>query len=299
MGSSNSTAIQHYVNNDTEISSAISSSIEVDSSTATANYQVNSTTVNVGTVGSCCKGLSGNDLTICVKNMTVPGSTSAEMDCNLDITQSGNIQIKVSKTVTVSSNATLISNVMNQLQSQIEDTVRQNNDSGVLSGIFGESNDENISTKITNSLRDDMSVKLSQKIQSQLRSTSGQDNKSNINLCSGVLKGSQCNVNQDFSFNLYSVNVLGAVANITSQNEDVQKLVQNSKSFSKQTNTNWLSDIINDMGLAEQIIIFGILAVVILCIIFGMVALLRKHKSGSVPYAYTAYQPLTYTSMYN
>ena len=281
MGSSNSTSIQHYVNDSVSIKTAVTSSIEVEANTSTANYETNNNKITVGDRAVCCKGFTGADLLACFSSYDVPGSYPAALKCGkrgLQISQSGALQIKVSKAVTTASNATLIANVMNKLNNKVSDLVKQNNNSGILSNIFGESNDTSVTTKITNSLRSDMEVHLSQKIQANLRSQSGQTNHNTLTLCSGEITGDGCKISQTFSFGLYVSNVLGAVANTAANNKDAQKLVNATKSNVSEKNTNWLSSLIESLTKMEKIIILGIMAAVVIAIVFGFVLMVRGHS---------------------
>lgn len=283
MGSHNSTSIQNYVEQSTSISSSVNQNIEVQSDTVAANYQINSNTINIGNPTTCCAAFTGATQLACVKGYSTPGFYAAKMSCGiggLDIIQSGSMNIKVSKKVNAASNANLINGVMDQMNAEIGNFVKENNDSGVLSGVFSESNNAKISTIISNSLKDDLTVNLNQSIQSNLRSQSGQENFNNLNLCSGTISGSNCKMSQTFSYNLYTTNVLGAVANITAQNSAVQKLAAHIKNTTDQINTNWLSDLMNGITGIERVIMIAMGVAVLLGCLFAFVMIMRHRKSG-------------------
>lgn len=279
MGSSNSTSIKNYVTNSVEINQTVASSINVAANTYTANYQLNKNTINVGVPSKCCQDGTELEKVACIG--LFKGGGAGTMDCGvdgIDISQSGKMDIKITKKVTAESNSELINSVAQQMQATIAGLVKQNNDSGVLSGVFGQKNDTEITNQISNSLKSDLTVKMTTNVQSSIRSASGQENENELNVCLGQLKAGSCTINQDFSFNLYIVNVVGAIGNISSQNTDVQKLATNVKDTTEQTNTNFLSDFASGLGKMGQAVIIAVIGFVAVAAIFALVFFLRTFK---------------------
>lgn len=285
MGSHSSSSITDYVNNNLDIQNSVQSSIEIQSNSQTTNYQINSNTIDVGDPDLCCAGFTGDQADLCLKGFNFPPSEgyTAQLNCGkggLQITQSGSLAIKISKEVTTQSNTDLVNSVSAQVQTQVQDFVNQNNNSGILSGMFGESNSSDVAIKITNSFKSDLSVSLAQNIQSNLRSNSGQVNSNLVKLCHGLLVADGCVMSQTFSFNLYVTNVVGVVATTAAKNDDIVKLWAFAKSKDKQTNTNWLSSAITEFGSTAKILILGLLIFAVIFVIVGGFVAVRHHKQG-------------------
>ena len=290
MGSHNNSSIQDYVQNDTSIKTAISNSITQQAVQGNANYQQNTTNISVGVPANCCKGLTGTAQTDCVNLLGSAAAVKSTMlSCGnkgLVIEQTGNVKIAQSSSDVTETTTQLQQQLSQAVSTQVSDIVKQNNDTGILSDIFGENNSSSVAVKISNSINSDLSVKLSTTQVSSIRNNSGQNDTTNINLCFGVITGSQCLINQDFSFNLYQINTLGATANIIAENANAIKLWNSVSNKTQQTNTNWLSQFIADLGTAEKIIIIAIIAFVIIGIVIALVIMIRessKHKTVHHP----------------
>ena len=298
MGSSNSTNITNYINNSTDIKASVTSSVTA-TSTVSSNSNA-SNVVNFSVGGSdCCVAFANppprppdtsdavyvalidaqkEKFATCEEN-----AKNSVAHCDLKINQTGSSTIRISSVVTAKSNQELINSVINTMKTDIDNLVKQNNDSGILSDIFGEDNMSNISTTITNSFKTSLSTSLTQTVQSNLRSVSGQENTAKVSLCGGVMDGKDCEINQENSINVYVKNILGSIASAAVDNEEVVKFATAVKTASKQENTNFLSDFVNSLSAMEKVIIIGIVVIVLAAMVFGLVIMVRKkshHKDG-------------------
>lgn len=289
MGQSSSSSVYEYVTNNTEINDSVTNSIEVQNNTTTANYQINSNVIDVGVASVCCAGFSSPEVQKqCLANIgpLANGDPAQEISCGnagLNIIQSGNLNIKVSKQVTADSNASLINSVADQLSAQLTAAVNQSNKAALFSTTFDSSNSSVAVSNIKNSFVSDLNVSLSQDIQSNYRANSGQVNYNKISLCNGTIKGNGCNISQTFSFELYVTSVIGCVAATASKNDEVVKAFNWVKDNTKQTNTNWLSDIFDQFGSAVRWMVLAIAIFAIVFVVVGGFVLIRttKNKKGN------------------
>lgn len=275
MGSSNSTNIQNYVNNNTDIRSAINANFSASGSSKNVTFGNQTTSVTVGDASQCCAGLTGTDLSACISNT---GNTTMKCGSGISINQTGIYNMVVTQTVTASTNASLVTAIQAATTAQIQNLVNQNNDASLISAFTNAKNSSDVVSICTTSLNKDLEVGISQAMQSSIQNSSGQTSSLNFLFCSGLIESDQCTFGQTFSISLYTTNVLGAVANITSKNSLIQTLAAHVKNTSGQTNTNVLSDLIKALGKFEQVIVIAIIGVVILGAIFLLFEMVRSFK---------------------
>jgi hypothetical protein len=202
------------------------------------------------------------------------------VECDLNVSQSATADIMLTQEVTSDANAALINSLMTKINAKVQEVIEQKNDTGILSDIFGESNDSNITNNIDNSIRADLSIKLNQQSQAQARSSSGQANTANISYCAGHYTGKDCTITQNTSLELYITQVVSLAAKVVSENAMAQDVAEIASVSVSQTNTNWLSDFIAALSMMEKIIIIAIIAIVIIAIIFALVIVLRSMGSS-------------------
>lgn len=279
MGSSNSSTARTLIDNSRSVKEKIEASIKSGAKTEVVADNSNIININIANISKCCSGLKGEEFTQC-SNITAKTKVIGNIDTNQTI--SG--KVLVTAVVTNDSRNRLINDAMDEISNKVDDFVKQKNDSGVLSDIFGESNSDAVSTTINNSVRADIENSLSVEVLNNMRLVSGQENKSNINICAGEIDAKNISASQDISLDIYVQNILGNIIDTMTNNEEIRKISSNEKRVVSQTNTNWLSDFINGLTALEKAIVIGIIVIVVISVIMGVVILLRPHNKHNYSY---------------
>jgi len=296
MGNSNSSSvIKNYIDNNTELSAKIDTHINIGATASSDNRQGNVVNFSVGGL-NCCKDLSITvktagesdasykiraDAALAAHRDCLLVASNAVIKCNLDLVQVNTGDVRISQEVNAVVNQELINVITQVANDQIKSLIKQRNDADPVQ--FGsQGNNSDIETTIINSVKVDLSNSLSIDVQSNLRNVSGQNNTDNISICAGTLEGKECNVNQSSSITAYSKNISGTAATTISRNDEVIKFASTLNSDVAQTNTNWLSDLIGELGTAEKIIIAVIIACIMIALLVGvafvMIYLFKKRR---------------------
>ena len=297
MGSSNSTAISNYINNSIEINNAVSSSVKAGSTISFNSQAKNIVDFSAGDK-ECCEAFSKSitktsEMSDAVFKSLTDAQTVKYHDCisqsqpvvtcNLNITQTGSSKVRISSDVTTKSNIDLINSVISHLKNDLNDMVNQTNDTGIFSDAFGSDNNVAVVNRVVNSFKSTLSVDLNVEVQSNIRSVSGQTNHAKISFCTGTFNGNDCTVTQDVSIDTYVKNIVGAISNAAIKNTEIQEFTTAIKTSVKQKNTNWLSDFMEDISIAEKAVIILIIGSVIIALVFGLVIIMRRlnHHTGN------------------
>lgn len=290
MGQSNSTTVQTYIDNSTEIRSAVELNIKNGARTELNNSNTNSVSLGIGSLSDCCgafadipaKGnLTDEEYQVLLNNnqkalqQCQESARQVRVECNLDINQSIISKISVSQAVTSQSNAELINSIMNEIENKVEEVVKQKNDAGLLSTIQSASSDSDIINNVNNSIRADLSAGLNVQTQSNIRAVSGQNNNSNILFCAGTFSGNSCRINQSTSIETYIDNIVHTVADIVSNNLEAQQIASVAKTTQQQENTNFISDFFNSLSGFVKVIIAAIGGFILVALLLGVVVVLR------------------------
>lgn len=270
----NSSRDTSSINNNIELSNIVEQNLSANASTSSNNFQFNSVDVEIGVPSICCANLPKDAQANCIALLAANKPT---LTCDLRITQSGRLNIKFSAQATIQSNSQLINQLSSQIQDRLNTLLKQESNASVFN-IFGVKNNADVSNLVTNSIKNDLSVKLTTEVQNQMRNASGQNNTANLNLCFGSIGNKLCDFNQNSSFDLYLTNMIGLISGIITQNTEFIKLDNATKSSTTQKSRSILSALLDGLGQGEKTIAICIAALVVLGIVVALVFGLRSLK---------------------
>ena len=274
-------SVDNDINNDTDISVTISTTLNLGSKTAIAMGSLEKANITIGALGECCPGCSpvvqetyidrAFDNPFCPDGVTIVQTS----------TQEASAYSKLDTKTFSKMSAKLQSQISNKIKNDVAQLSQT--DINALANILGTNKkSSDVSTNITNSVTETINQSFTKNVVNQILVNTVSTKTGELLICAPV--GGSCTINQDAIQKVQTSNVLNSLANVVQSASAISKISNAVKTTVVQEDEGILGGI---AGIIKQLgpIVIGALAVGVLLVIIVIIVLIvakSRKKSGTV-----------------